>query len=494
MGSPSDQSPGAPPDKMKIFISYPHEDTSIAQILQAAFLDLDRARLDVFLDRTHIIEGKQISSTILNALTDTVFFIGIGTDVGRGNFAWCGVELGYFLGTNRNKGAHTTCIYHDKVPELFHEYRCVKMMSLEHRHATEFGEAVVAPQHSEIHELLTRIANSLNSKFPQDDAAAFFRRAAEWSLKWSSVITQTYFESLQTRVKGVWYPQKRVAVSVADPDFWRGGRTIPNDATVELGGPLYGLLDMAVPSHTSLSVKTWKDLRDIVHQQTGGDILCELISEVIFSVLPFKAEAQNDLTFIAPDGQRYRVILVRHSVYGNGRRDFVINMVQTLKRDYGGDERTSILAAAIMLSAKFRFLFLEEKSRYARNAFDLLNEDDFIAHLRQMLQDMKRINAEAAEEGFADQESLIKLFGNGQEVRSLFQRWWPPVTKLEEAASSYLKEPSAAAQAAVVARHREMVGAIAPVNTKFTALALQAYQALTEAAPDRGHADAAQPH
>ena len=81
-----------------VFISYPSEDAVISTQIAGAILSMPENKLSVFLDRENIAGGERIHQTLQQALKETIYFVGVGTNVDRRNFDWCGQELGYYQG------------------------------------------------------------------------------------------------------------------------------------------------------------------------------------------------------------------------------------------------------------------------------------------------------------------------------------------------------------------------------------------------------------
>jgi hypothetical protein len=174
----------------------------------------------------------------------------------------------------------------------------------------------------------------------------------------------------------------------------------------------------------------------MVRQQQGVEGLLKMITEVLCSVLPYGADAENDFTFVAPNGIRYRVLLVKHQRYGTNRRDFVINFVPTLRRDVGGDEVTTQLMAAIAMASKYWFMFLEDASSYSVAAFNRCDAPEtFVAQVKKMLRDMDRVSLEAADDGLADKRVLVELLGRREDLTEMFGIWWPAMDRLRGAAN-----------------------------------------------------------
>lgn len=210
------------------------------------------------------------------------------------------------------------------------------------------------------------MSEEIGRRFPPEQPARYFEDALEWSAKSAKEVTDSYFSTLQEWVKSTWFPQKRIEVRTGSEAFWEKQLPkIPPEATVVLEATTCGVLDYGVPKEESNVTMTWQEFEDMVRRKTGGLNFTNMVSEVVISALPNNAEALNDHFFSAPDKNSYRILLVQHRLYGNGNRDFVINLVETLRPiSREGNKDTSIITAAIMLASKYRFLFLEQDSRY----------------------------------------------------------------------------------------------------------------------------------
>ena len=66
----ADPSLGQP---LSIFISYPTENHKIAQTIEQALLQFDRSKFKVFLDRSNIVDGRELRVSIVEALERAVY-------------------------------------------------------------------------------------------------------------------------------------------------------------------------------------------------------------------------------------------------------------------------------------------------------------------------------------------------------------------------------------------------------------------------------------
>jgi hypothetical protein len=471
-------------EKLAVFISYPTENHKIAAGIEDALRTFDRDKFDVFLDRARIDEGGDLTSTIENALERADYFVGIGPAASRSNFSWCGMELGYFLASTKGKPRHITAIYNNEIPDLFRRYKNVQVISLEEKHRSELGPEVHNVEDSDLYSFFQRLSEEIGRRFPPASPARYFEDAQKWAEKSAKEITDSYFDTLQEGVKSTWFPQKRIEVRTDSFAFWeKGNPTIPAQAIVVLEATTCGVFKYGVSKEQTSVTKTWKEFEDLVLQQTGALNFTTMTADVIVSALPNNAEALNDHCFLAPDEKSYRILLVMHRLYGNGKREFVVNLVETLRPISGeGDKDTSVMTAAIMLASKYRFLFLEQESRYGTDRMAQATGGNSTIAVRQLIKDLDRVHAEASKEGFGDESALTKLFSPADEfeVRDLFGKFWPPLTAMKRAASDFIEKPSDQTRVLLTDAHKIFVDACRSINSRFITLCMARYQSFIE--------------
>ena len=465
-----------------LFISHPTEDKAVAKALQDALVDLDRLRVDVFVDQTEIPKGKSIGSYITASLDRANWFIAIGTDVVRSNFSWCGLELGYFTSVRRHKDkTSVTLLYHSQIHELFSDHNNTQVVPITKSHQSELPGPVCNISDTPLYKMFMDIAQSYVDFYPSQSTAAkavsLSQKFEGWASESATAVTQSYFEALRQRVKDVWYPQNRLEIRIDDGNFWdTPSGAIPLDSVVEMDVPTFGIFRIAVPASPNRASMTWASFGNAVRRQCGGDNLLQIISEILRSVLPMGADAENDYTFVAPDHVRYRVLLVKHQRYGTNRRDFIINFVPTIRRDAGGDQATSQLTAAIMLGSKYWFMFLESNSPYTLAIFENTAKGRaFEALIKKMIRDVERVLLEAADEGLSDKDTLIELLGKADEVTEMFDVWWPSMDRLREEAARIAAGAENSDRSRFMEAHRSFTDISRTVNRDFIRLCLDAY-------------------
>jgi hypothetical protein len=94
--------------------------------------------------------------------------------------------------------------------------------------------------------------------------------------------------------------------------------------------------------------------------------------------------------------------------YGDGRRAFIIYLIESMPRLSGGNPDTSTLMSAIVMAARFRFLFLEDGSLYNWTSYAVLSDEVFVSRVRQMFNDIDRVLSDAKQEGLDDEACLVR--------------------------------------------------------------------------------------
>jgi hypothetical protein len=405
-----------------VFISYPSEDGTIADSVYKAIDNIPNRGLEAFLDRIHIEGGGSIPRTIKDALKETVYFVAIGTDVVRRNFDWCGLELGLYEASHPDDSKEPrTCLYHEKLPDLFADRRSYKVQALTEDQLGKFGTPVVETKKSQFYNFLMDVAKKNADLNPAKDPATYWADVSVWAGKYSKLITDSFVD----RVKETWYPQGRLQLSISRGGFFKDTvPRIPLDSWATMAVSTYPLFGAGRPSEE----KTigWREFVSYIKDKTGSDTLTRIISDVVVSALPDKEDADNDYVFQAPNGRFYRVLVAQHSVYGDEKREILINIVRTLnKKMESGDPSTTTLvtlASGLVIGSKYRSMFLETGANYDDVTLKNLSDDALVKKLIDMLRDIDRISADAASEGLADYTALQELLGNTDEIKSLFEK------------------------------------------------------------------------
>ena len=90
----------APQTKLKLFISYVHEDGEICDAVNNALTSAFGDNIRIFIDKVSIQQGHNIRGIIERNLVDTDELVVISTGIERPSHDWAGFELGYYTATH----------------------------------------------------------------------------------------------------------------------------------------------------------------------------------------------------------------------------------------------------------------------------------------------------------------------------------------------------------------------------------------------------------
>jgi hypothetical protein len=443
--------------------------------INEAVLKMPEGRLATFLDRENIGGGETIPKRIRDALRETIYFIGVATNVSRRSFDWCGLELGFYQGSFDVPARREGCLYHLSYPQLFTNTKNFKVQSLAKEHRAQFVDSVVKVPDCEIYSFLKDLAD-LNAKlFPPQDPQTYYNAIPKWCEEYAKIITNAFFATLQTRVEDAWYPQGRINISVENGDFFKTSKEFPADVEVLLSPTAYNIFSVGIPD--AIRPMNWEAFKLLLQGAAGNDILSKILSDVALSALPSKADAKGDSVYQAPNLLFYRVLLVKHSLYGSKRREFTFNLIKTLEKVRSGSKATTALVAGIVLGSKYRSLFLEENAKYAPERMVNLEYQDAVAIVNDLLQDLDRIHADAAADGLANHNSLQSLLGDNPQIKRLFDEWWTIFPQMESAALEFTNKADLKTFEVFISNYKMFVETSRKNNHAFLVLCLEAYRA-----------------
>ena len=377
---------------LTIFISHAGEDTEIARVLQRSIEELcDPANVDVFLDYNQIKPGEELNKTIKDALSRGGFFIGVATHNLRNQFSWCGLELGYFLAAPSD--LRQICyLYHKDILDVFRPYLGTQVVSLNDNHKPALQSSVKRAADFPIYKLLVQIGIEASRRnFPKDPFKFFdfLKAAAEDG---AIAVTNAYADQLNRNARQARYPQGRIMVTLPSGVTDATLPALIKDATVSIYPKAGFVLHLSSSaSEDSPTKMSWDTFSTKMTALSGGPHLPLIVYEIIDDFIPDQFDAKNDYLFKAPDNHSYRVILVRYQIYGDGRSEFVFNLIETLVPLTGGDPKTTLITSAIVMATQFRSLFIEPDATYSISSLDLLssNDQELLIKAKDIVRDLR---------------------------------------------------------------------------------------------------------
>ena len=376
-----------PLQKLNLFISYAHEDSTIAvavlNMLQQTF---GESLAEVFLDIEGIRLGGDIKDGIKNALKRADVLIVVSTGVGRPSHDWTGFELGYFEATHADKntdegvrGKVITICLETSVPGAIQTRRYVPLgirPALLERSREEFEKNLEIVKNDEFILFLGDILEAtegIKLADRRDLLDEYKRKVKEFKAE--------IFRVLKGRVRRIRKPQKQFLIRYDSSALNETRQDLPGNASITgIGGALslFGIsdddttlfrkeLDGGAKAAAALNGTTisWEAFRGLVSNHPLGEFWCASLARVVISAGVQTVDVDNSQVIASHDQvHRYRLVLTTSTTFYNNEVEASLYLVEALtRRDYGWPD-TTLLLKGLHIVCRFRFLFLESDSDF----------------------------------------------------------------------------------------------------------------------------------
>jgi hypothetical protein len=398
--------------KVRVFISYARTDYRIAETLRDELMELNRDRVDCFLDTKTIESGEGWEKKLEEALKSAHWLLCIYTGE---QSEYCGFEVGVFTGgksSERERESSRVVCFHD-VPNYPGIFRSHQNCSIEYpperlTPGEVFDEAGFFGR-SGLVKFFQDFSKFQNLYVPREEAE--FTRRVESFIRKAKAITQAFRDSHGNDVKFDTPTQLGfdVIVSNKDDEPLQG---IPPSAVVKGTYGTFALFHMLPPFQSELlPTAPWGSIKEAGRAVSSGYLpWVERLERDMLSAAKGQALTETEATFRG-NGKTYRAILTRHIVYFNGDHKFGIVFVTTLPSEFLGDQKTSMILAGLVVASRFRFAYFEHPERVTAMFGDEVSDGDFEAGYRQLLYDLERMRQESQELGLVDHNVFIQSFG-----------------------------------------------------------------------------------
>jgi TIR domain len=406
------KSSNKPSKKVRVFISYAKADNPIAVALREEITDINRDRVECFLDSETIGSGEGWEKKLDDALNAADWLVCLYTGE-QSDF--CGYEVGVFTkgkGLAENSGQSRLVCMHDVAdyPSLFrsHQNRYV-----------ELPPERIPP--GEVFDETSFYQNSNLAKFFDDlcryDELYVARDAAESQRQYQAIIrkakriTEAFRAGRGNDIRTDTPTQLSVEVTIPG----KAGEAltvIPDDAQVRGTFQSLGLFNVMPPMQgEQLPSTSWRDVKAACASPHSAHIpWIERLERDMLNAANGRALGESEATFLSKN-KTYRAILFRHIVNWGGTQRFGIVFVETLPRQFVGDQNTSLILAGLVVASRFRFAYLEQPDRIEARFDDRVSDAEFEGHYRQFLYDLERMRQEAMELGLLDPTTFVNSFG-----------------------------------------------------------------------------------
>jgi TIR domain len=471
-----------------VFISYAHADYVVAAALREALIDVNRGRVDCFLDTESIQAGEGWKEKLEAALARADWLVCVYTGE---QSEFCGYEAGVFSSgkalVKPNGDSRLVCLHDVDPPGLFagSQNKMVRFLPAGIPPAPAHA-APAAWSHDEVQFYRESSVFRFLSDFCRYKGLYQVRDAAEAERQTQALlasakrVTLAFEAARGSDIKTDTPTQLKLEVSF-EAGLSGAIAAIPADARL-IGTfesfRLFGL--MPAMANRQLPSASWEELRRACLQRSAANALwMESLEREMVNTAQGRALGTPEAVFSsARDGKLYRPILVRHAVRYDGTNQFDVIFVETLPRQFVGLKKTSLLLAGLVQASRFRFTFLEQPDHVAAEFDDARTDREFATACRQLRYNIQRIEAEAAELGVLDREAFVAAFG--EKRRALAESFAEEWAKAKAALLSQLPEPGAALTAEARGRARSAVAdflaGMAGENRTFVLAALDAYR------------------
>ena len=468
--------------KVRIFISYDKADSVIATALYEEISEINRHRIECFLDSEVIESGEGWKADLDKALVSADWLVCVYTGE-ESNY--CGYEVGVFTHgrTVKNEAGNSRLVcLHDvsKIPGMFlgHQNRCIEYPPDPPPADPPFNDANFFRQ-------------SGVAKFFEDlcryDGLYIARDNSEWE-RLSQTITRkakriidAFKVSRGGDIRADTPTQLGIEISVQGrPD--QPLMEIAANAQVKGTYQSLGLFGkMPAMLNEQLPTTTWGAVKAACRSEYDPHILwIERLERDMLNAAAGDTLAAPEAIFLSYQAKRtpYRAILVKHQLKWDGTHIFSIVFVGTLPRHFLGDQKTSLILAGLVVGSRFRFAYLEQPARIASQFADNVSDSEFLGNYRQFLQDLERMKIESMELGLVDATAFMQAFGESRQGKAeSFLVVWKEARAALDAA---LPPPSAPVDASNRSKIREAILAfldqMAAENARFLRAAVDAYR------------------
>jgi hypothetical protein len=472
--------PNQRPTQVKIFISYAREDSDLAAGVHAELLQLfSLTPVDIFRD-VGIPQGADYHNTIDAHLDGADILLVLLTDRLKPSYSYTGDEIGFFRHSilNRpkiyldiNRVVIPVCIGADN-PDTLHYVQSIQIDPKKVFSIKDAAAATQNPAATLLHSISDIVVSILG--IPQS-------QSLEDRLSTSATRLYGLFsEYLQGRVSAESFPERKIIIRTeAPPPIASDGADL-SASTIELVGDSFQVFGFPEEKNRQFS---WVDFNSKMPADVGGT-WTQGIKALVTSALGGHDENYHVVSTTRGD-KAFRLFVSRIVTYVSKKTEIHIYIVKMVVRHYG-DLLTSRLMSAISIGLQFRFLFLEEGSKFRPAKFDFPMSidpskeiDAWKAAVTELMGQLDLVLREAQDQHLMDTDLLDRIWGpgGGTRVQQMMGVWETSRIALYSAGQQVLLSNSsdfAAKQEPFRAALRELCAETRIMNQEYTLRALHA--------------------
>jgi hypothetical protein len=440
---------GAPrperPEQVSLFISYTREDSDLAASVHAELLQLFAfTPVEIFRD-VGIPDGTNYQARIDAQLDRTDILLVLLTDRLKPSFSYTGDEIGFFRHSIKNR------------PKIHAEVDRVVIPVCIGSHNPDTLHYIQSVQID-----AQKVFNIDDPKTAQNPAASLLRSISDIVLKVLDIprsptqddrlsnsaarLYRLFCEYLQGRVSSESFPERKVIIRMDTPPASLPDGVDLSASTIELVGDSFQVFGF--PEEKNRQFK-WADFNKKMPPDMGGT-WAEGIRALITGAL-HNCEENYHVVSTAKGDKAFRLFVSRIVTFVSTKTEIHIYIVQMIVRHYGNALTTRLLSA-ISIGLQFRFLFLEDDSKFrpAKFEFPLSMEvskelDAWKSNVTELIGQMDLLLREARDQHLMDTELLARIWGagGGQNVQQMMGVWDAARARLYSAAQQVLTSSEA---------------------------------------------------
>jgi hypothetical protein len=449
-----------------VFLSYAREDTDILEAVTCAFEGLRQKayqHLNIFFDTKSINVGEVFDDKIRAALRAADYLVILYTGRYKRSHSYTGFEVGYFASVmdeeaqtsaSGKSSRQLVAMYIDEPPGTMQGVQGIDL-TIPIQDLNADREAYMAQVRTKVNDdPLTRffddVGAKVESRLPEgmvdkDTLARERIERIQAVRELVPVLRGAMYDCLSRRVARHTIEQRLITFELPKGSAKEAEEEIPNDAVLTQESRAFELFGI----HLDESTMTWKRFKERILSTSGTSkhLAVKAIERAFVSAVSPSITRDNEqiIRGIA-DNNIYRIVVTRHYDYYDGRKVLNMYLIESLQPSIFGDEDTSIILGFIDIAAKYRFMFVEDRSPFSLMAFRL--EKNRLEKTPKQLQE--KVRALIRELLLLEDESrvlhldtprAVAVYAKGlslSEVIELQQKWLGGREKLIEAADTLL--------------------------------------------------------
>jgi hypothetical protein len=381
----------------EFFISYAREDEQIATALAQTLRQIDDTFVVVNMDKVSLQSGINFREQLESKLQRSEVLFVVYTETTKPSFSYTGWEVGYFEGVHREDKSRIISLYLSSPPPTTHDLQgiALNITNEDLRVDTRLFESRLSAEVNKAHPMVRFMDDKrLELAVVRKDAGLPACRDVD-TVQCVRDMLLSIFHYRKTAPDTTIKPQKQITIRTDLSAFQASYGDLPPDAElipVGSGTPMsvFGLQERPI---------TWADFCKASTDHELGPSWVQAIRSVVQSSFPNQINVDNSQIVLSPDNHIYRLILTMSTTYFNGRKEINLYLVESLKRADYGDPTTTRLLKGLALACRFRFMFLEQDSRFYAKNLQLMSPEQVRIAARDMLTELNLLHRDAREAG-----------------------------------------------------------------------------------------------